>query len=729
MGNTSNPIIKTTSLRTKILVPFFVILLVLGSVATIGTILIITGTLEKTADERLSAFQHQIYQDIRGLEELLVRRSNVFEISSHLESLSNNHDQKTIARIENLINENLVTEGMTTRTVLAKDAASYPDKELAKLMKLAGISHNPQIRFTTRIGPEPAITLVKPVYFNQMLNRYIVMQAYTGTGFLHKISTPLNLKTALYDLTGALLTTSEKDHDFLSLDEKTLARVLQGERVFISHERLLKRRNLFYEIPLGTTDMLIVQLEMPLTDISLIINALASRSAIAILIAMLIGGYIYYRQVTQIITPAQQMMLATQAIGEGNLDYRIQHQGAGEFAELADSFNHMMQNISNLYEHKIENERELTKVQEELKYKDILEEKNQRIEQVNAEMKLHLKELSTLLQLNQAMASTLDLDELFNRVINSLSDLLNCNMASLLLYNHDNGKLEISHTLGIEHSAVEEVDFNLDEGISGEVARTRKTIYVEDIKKDKRYLNYKGNLESGGSLLSLPLLSKNRLCGVLNLHKQKQRGFNKDDIKLAKAVSNQAAISIENSQLYNQAKEQSVTDELTGLSNRRHFQDIFNREIIHARRYSTNISLIMIDIDYFKNYNDTHGHLQGDIALKTVAQILLQNTRGIDLAVRFGGEEFVILLPKTTIAGARITAEKLREIIEDELFPGENESQPGGKLTISLGVASYPENTDDLKQLLDLSDQALYQAKESGRNRVVVWDKIAKLAG
>ena len=381
----------------------------------------------------------------------------------------------------------------------------------------------------------------------------------------------------------------------------------------------------------------------------------------------------------------------------------------------------MMQNISELLDTSIEKERELTKSQQELKYRDILEEKNSEIERTNIELKDHVNEISTLLQLNQAMASTLELDVLFDRVINSLSELLECNMASLLLYNAGSESLTISHTLGIPEEILSDISFSLNEGISGEAARTHKAIYVKDLEKDKRYLNYKGKLPAEGALLSMPLLSKDRICGVLNLHHPEVNGFSEDNIKMARAVSNQVAVAIENTQLYEQAKQQSITDELTGLANRRHFQDILQREIVHAQRYSSNISMIMADIDHFKSYNDTHGHLQGDIALKKVAQILLQNTRGIDLAARFGGEEFVVLLPKTTIAGARTTAEKLRELIAEEEFEGESESQPGGSLTMSLGIASFPDHTNNMDNLLDLADQALYQAKKDGRNRANIW--------
>ena len=728
MTNRNGTKFRGASLRNKVMIPFFAILIALGSAATIGTILIITNTLEETADERLLAYQQQIYTEIRDLEARLLRRSNLLELSYILDQTYKTDSLEELARIESLIDESLVSEGMKARYISPSAIKDNPDPALAKLLELAQTSRKPQIRFTTDIGPHPALTVVRPILIGDRIAQHIVIQATMGMEYLFKISAPLNLKTALYDLSGSLLVGSHAEHDFMALTPEIMEEVFSGRNVFVSQDRFLKRRDIFYAIPLGTTDMLIVLLEMPLADISTIIGALATRSAVSILLAMLIGGYIYYRMISQILSPAQSMMLATKAIGDGNLKYRIENIPTGEFGELASAFNNMMQNISAMYDETIEKERELTKAQEQLRYKDILEEKNQAIEIANNELKDHVREITTLLQLNQAMASTLELDTLFDRVIQSLSELLNCHMVSLMLYNPANEALEISHTLGIDHDILADVSFNLNEGISGEAARTHKAIYVPNLSQDERYMNYKGKLPPEGALLCMPLLSKDRLCGVLNLHTKKVDGLDEDDKKMARAVANQVAVSIENTQLYEQAKKQSITDELTGLANRRHFQDILQREIVHAQRYSSNISMIMADIDYFKKYNDTHGHLQGDIALKKVANILLQNTRGIDLAARFGGEEFVILLPKTTISGARTTAEKLREIVEAELFDGEEISQPEGRMTISLGIASYPEHTDNMEQLLDLADQALYLAKKNGRNQIYIWNETVAIS-
>ncbi len=727
--NSGNAKIRGASLRNKVMIPFFAILIALGSAATIGTILIISNTLENTADERLLAYQKQVYGEIRDLEERLLRRANLLELAYILDRTLPAETFPELAKVESLIDDSLVADGITARYISPLAIEKYPDPNLSTLLNLAKKSGKEQIRFTSDIGPRPSLTVVKPILSGNEITQYVVLQAALGDDYLFKISTPLNLKTALYDLNGSYLVGSHPGHDYLKPGPETLGQVLGGQNVFLSQDKLLKRRNIFYAIPLGTTDMLVVQLEMPLANVSSIVGTLASRSAISILVAMLIGGYIYYRLISQTLSPAQSMMQATRAIGEGNLDYRIEDIPSGEFGQLADAFNNMMHNISGLYAQTIERERELTKAQEQLRYKDILEEKNRSIESANNELKEHLKEISTLLQLNQAMASTLELDTLFARVIHALSDLLGCDMVSLMIYNPENKALDISHTLGIDHELLADISFSLNEGISGEAARTHQPIYVPDLKLDKRYMNYKGKLSAEGSLLCMPLLSKDRLCGVLNLHHQEVGGFDEDDKKMARAVANQLAVAIENAQLYEQAKKQSITDELTGLANRRHFQDILQREIIQARRYSANTSMIMADIDHFKDYNDTHGHLQGDIALKKVANILLQNTRGIDLTARFGGEEFVILLPKTTVAGARSTAEKLREIIEQEEFIGETASQAGGRLTISLGVAAYPDHTSDMEQLLDLADRALYQAKENGRNQVCIWDESVAMAG
>ena len=173
--------------------------------------------------------------------------------------------------------------------------------------------------------------------------------------------------------------------------------------------------------------------------------------------------------------------------------------------------------------------------------------------------------------------------------------------------------------------------------------------------------------------------------------------------------------------LLEQAKERlrelAVTDGLTGLNNYRYFKEYLEKELLRAERHQSGVSLIMLDIDYFKNYNDAHGHLAGDQVLRTIARLMKENIRSIDFAARYGGEEFAIVLSETNKNAARIVAEKLRTLVEEHEFPNET-LQPNGNVTISMGVATFPTDGKSIERLIESADQRLYRAKAEGRNRV-----------
>lgn len=161
----------------------------------------------------------------------------------------------------------------------------------------------------------------------------------------------------------------------------------------------------------------------------------------------------------------------------------------------------------------------------------------------------------------------------------------------------------------------------------------------------------------------------------------------------------------------------AITDGLTGLYNYRHFKEQLQQELNRALRHDLNVSVTMIDIDYFKHYNDTNGHPAGDAVLKNIAQLLKENIRNIDLAARYGGEEFSLVLIETNKASAKIVAEKIRKLIERHSFAYE-EMQPDGKITISMGVATFPEDGKDFDALVGAADERLYLAKQAGRNTI-----------
>jgi diguanylate cyclase (GGDEF)-like protein len=195
--------------------------------------------------------------------------------------------------------------------------------------------------------------------------------------------------------------------------------------------------------------------------------------------------------------------------------------------------------------------------------------------------------------------------------------------------------------------------------------------------------------------------------------------FNATEREVFLYLLGQAAASVENVALHELVAEQAVTDELTGLPNKRAFQEAMRKESARAARFKHDLSLVILDIDNFKQVNDTHGHLQGDEVLRVIGKILAEESRGIDTPARYGGEEFVVALPETDREGALEVAERIRERIEAVVIPmveGDGEM----RITASIGSATMPAPPADVQDLVAAADGALYEAKRGGKNRVVV---------
>ncbi|MCX6555181.1 MAG: GGDEF domain-containing protein [Candidatus Aminicenantes bacterium] len=175
-------------------------------------------------------------------------------------------------------------------------------------------------------------------------------------------------------------------------------------------------------------------------------------------------------------------------------------------------------------------------------------------------------------------------------------------------------------------------------------------------------------------------------------------------------------------ELLNQTQELSISDGLTGLYNQMHFFELIKLETKKAQRYNQGYALIMFDVDFFKNFNDHNGHMRGSETLRGLGSIMKSKFRTTDLLAKYGGDEFVIILPHTDKVGAYLAAERLRESVEKKVFPGA-EFQPLKKLTISIGLAAYPEHGLNEEEILNHADKALYFAKESGRNRTVIYNE------
>lgn len=220
------------------------------------------------------------------------------------------------------------------------------------------------------------------------------------------------------------------------------------------------------------------------------------------------------------------------------------------------------------------------------------------------------------------------------------------------------------------------------------------------------------------SALFVPLIMRGRTIGCIFVQDcGKARPWSIEDLTFFGAVADQLSVAVENADLHEEKKLQAVTDALTGLSNRRRFNDIFQKEFERAKRYEEPLSLVMIDLDFMKSVNDQFGHAVGDNAIKMIATILSNSSRSIDLPARYGGEEFCLLLPNTMLDESTMIAERIRKLINETLIDGP------GNISASLGIATFPEHASDPDQLFERADQALYAAKQAGRNRVCVYNQ------
>jgi diguanylate cyclase (GGDEF)-like protein len=213
---------------------------------------------------------------------------------------------------------------------------------------------------------------------------------------------------------------------------------------------------------------------------------------------------------------------------------------------------------------------------------------------------------------------------------------------------------------------------------------------------------------------------ESRVTGIVSVARP-GKPFSDSEMELFNYLAGQAAVSVENVGLHETVERQAVTDELTGLSNRRRFQETLLSEVARSQRFEQGLGLVMLDIDDFKAVNDTYGHQQGDLVLREVARVLKESSRAIDLPARYGGEELAVVLPGTDLEGAYDLAERVREGIEALEFPLIAEGGAAGsiRITASLGAAAMGDQIDDVRDLVAAADAALYRAKRAGKNQTV----------
>jgi len=348
-----------------------------------------------------------------------------------------------------------------------------------------------------------------------------------------------------------------------------------------------------------------------------------------------------------------------------------------------------------------------------------LQKKVMQFEELNNELKGKLSELYSLYQISFVLSLTFDLDEVLKSVKRLYKKNFKIDELALMLLDDKSGHLKVEASYGLRSGLRNFSPKHGEKNIFYAVLKQKSHIYIPDVSQETGLTIFSNSGRTRkGAFLSMPLTpEKSNPIGVINFYRKKPNSFPEAEIDLLLKLAEQVANVIEQTLLFKKTKELSITDELTGIYNRRYLNQRLDREVTRSKRYKRPLTAIMIDIDYFKIYNDLNGHLLGDEVLKRVAHIIDNNIRKADILARYGGEEFMLLLPEIDKEHAFQVAEKLRKTVENEDFPKEARL-PHKNLTISLGFATLLEDTYNAHELLKFADIALYEAKNQGRNRI-----------
>ncbi len=344
-----------------------------------------------------------------------------------------------------------------------------------------------------------------------------------------------------------------------------------------------------------------------------------------------------------------------------------------------------------------------------LKLLDTLNESTTELERSQARVE-------KIYETSRVLGEILDDQGITQDVFNIVESILGFEMCSIQLcspdlsYLYERGRLEE----GIRRTSNLREIIALD-GVAGDVVHSAEPKRLIDLEQNEKYIP---SLKDAKSAMIVPMISHGKVIGILQAESTRVNRFSEIDQKIASILAASAAMAYENSRLHNELEKMVVIDELTGVYNYRYFSEKLADEIKRATRYRQALSLIMVDLDWFKRINDTYGHEAGNVLLKGVVRVIAQNIRDTDTLARYGGEEFIVILPQTDHDDAQIIAERIRSEIERSSF-GDGIKHPKLSATVSVGITTYPDNGHGEDELVQLVDQAMYLAKGSGKNAVV----------
>ena len=333
----------------------------------------------------------------------------------------------------------------------------------------------------------------------------------------------------------------------------------------------------------------------------------------------------------------------------------------------------------------------------------------------------HRSHLAESLQRFQERITTSDPSQTYTAILSHSRELLKAERGSLWVLDENSNELHLKAAVGLAQSEPAPRSIRIGEGIAGKVLETAKPLLVENVDTAELTPAPSSRKYKTKSFISYPIRMGARKIGVLNIaDKFGGEAFDDVDLSLLEIIGAQIAVAVERAKLQERATQfqlMSITDPLTGLLNRRYLEERLADEVNRSQRYNYPMSCLMIDIDDFKNYNDKNGHQAGDAALKITAHALKAALRSADVPCRYGGEEFCILLPQTTLSEAGVIAERVRQRVAERDYPF-GKAQPMGVVSVSIGISTYARNIDTAEKIIAAADRALYDAKARGKNRI-----------
>jgi diguanylate cyclase (GGDEF)-like protein len=330
------------------------------------------------------------------------------------------------------------------------------------------------------------------------------------------------------------------------------------------------------------------------------------------------------------------------------------------------------------------------------------------------------RRLAILTDVVKTANSILEPRKVIELVVERIRQLIPSEAWSLMMVDEQKQELVFEAALGARARDVTSFRLKIGEGVAGWVAQSGKPAIVNDAARDPRFsprVDMRTNFETR-SILCAPLVSRGRTIGVLEIINKQGGPFTRADLQLVLTLVEPCAIAIENAILFQRTEQLTITDDLTRLFNSRYLNLYLGREIKRCKRHGIPLSVIFLDLDGFKGINDQYGHLAGSGTLTEVGTILAQGVRESDILARYGGDEFVVVLPETPASGALVIAERLRRAIEEHRF-----LEPQGiaaRISASFGISTYPDHALSPEGLIQKADQAMYRVKEREKNGIEV---------